>query len=173
MAKLTRKQKQFNKKLKAAGIDTQQNIDKKLIARWGKMQWKITQNQIRALEEASLAVEFDDSKKKDKDKWKREASVSFPLYKGISCDDVAFEIWQWRSFVKKKNVLYIGGVAFGGYKQFQLVGVDVSKVQVSGGVIVSCDIELTFTAAKKSFSIKKYKRIRKTPSKKSKKSKKK
>lgn len=132
------------------------------IARWGKKQWKVTQSQIKSLSEASLNVEYDKSKKKKKERWKREASITFPLYKGLVPNlDIAGEIWEWRTLINKKKALYIGGVAFGGFKLFQLVGVEVSEIQVVGSEIVQCEIELTFVTTKKSHKLKKYKKKRK------------
>lgn len=140
------------------GFDAKKYLDANLTARWGKKKWQITESKIRSLSEASLQVEYDKSKKKKKDRWKREAKITFPLYKGLVKNlDIAGEIWEWRTLINKKHALYIGGVAFGGFKVFQLVGVEASEIQVIGGEIVQCEIELTFVTTKKAYKLKPYK----------------
>lgn len=156
----------------ANGLDKKKNLKKFYQARWKNKTWTITKEQARVLSDASMTAEYEKSGKKKT--FKTEARLSFPLYKQLVPNmDIAAEIWSWRKLVKKKGVLYVGGVALGGCKQYQLVGVDVSNIAVVRGDIVQCDIELHFNGVKKSFSRKKYKRTRKKVYKKSKKLKKK
>lgn len=145
---------------------------KNLIARWGNQQWKITRSQIKALSDASMSAEYDTSGKKAT--MKTEAVLTYPVYKALMPKvDIAREIWKWRALIKKSYILYVGGVAFGGYKKYQLVGVDVSDVELSGAEIVHCEIELTFKALAGAFAYGKTKRVTKPVAKKSTKKKKK
>lgn len=131
-----------------------------LQARWGDMKWYVKASGIKALEEAGFNSEYDSTAKKNK--LKAEATVSYELHKALAPNvDIAAEIWTWRRKMKKKNVLYVGATALAGYRKYQLVGMDVSEVEVQSGEIIHCVIELTFKAIRKSFNIKKYKRARK------------
>ena len=139
------------------------------IARWGKCKWKITADRINTLSEIEMSDEYDLD-----EKWREPVEVrfSFPLYKDFfQSIDIQKQINNWRKRIGKKHKLYVGNRAFGINKKYRLVGVDVTNVEQIRGVVVHCDVELTFNEVRMTASQKADKRKKKKTSKSSSKSK--
>lgn len=145
------------------------------IARWGNYKWarwEITRTNLGTFSSASMSREWVEKQKKKKaHQGPVEFKFKFPLYKELNGGlDIAARIQSWNKKVGKVAAFYIGTMSVGLAKKYRLTGVDVTNIEQVGGVIVHCDIELTFQSTKKGV---KNKRKSKKTSKKSSKSKKK
>lgn len=138
------------------------------IARWGKYcDWKITVDRLNSIGELSWSDEWDSKKKR------REAAtftLDFPLRKEfwqkISIED---HMSKWRSRIGKTGAFYVGSRSLAGNRQYRLTGVKFEDVRQNRGVVVACDVQLSFTEVKgkkvKKTKIKRRKTSKKKPAK--------
>ena len=117
------------------------------IARWGKYyDWKITADRLNSIGELSWSDEWNSEKKR------RDASsftLSFELHKElwqkISVED---HMSKWRSRIGKVGSFYVGSRSLAGNRQYRLTGVAFEGIRQNRGVVVACEVKLTFTEVK-------------------------
>lgn len=117
------------------------------IARWGRYyDWKITVDRLNSIGALSWSDEWDSEKKR------REPSaftLSFPLRKELwQKVSIEGQMSKWRSRIGKVGAFYVGSRSLAGNRQYRLTGVKFDDVRQNRGVVVACDVELSFTEVK-------------------------
>lgn len=144
------------------------------IARWGRYcDWKITVDRLNSIGDLSWSDEWDSKKKR------REAAtftLDFPLRKELwQKVSIEEQMSKWRARIGKTGAFYVGSRSLAGNRQYRLTGVKFDDVRQNRGVVVACDVQLSFTETKskkvKKTKLKRRKTTKKKPAKAKKKAK--